>query len=185
MRNLPIGTLNEMSAAQQRYVHLLDIALDGNTVRLTDDISDVTLGINTYMASGHFLDFQHDGDGDGMNINTLTVTLSGVDQALISATLQYSFLGRRLTLWRAYFDAAGTMQTPFTLFDGRCDGPLTEDDPDSGKCTIQVRASNHFVDFERVRGRLTNHEAQQVHFPGDMGFEFVSQLNKELQWGGT
>ena len=184
MRALPQTTINEMSASQQHYVHLLELYLDDNPIRLTDDVTDVVMGINTFTAGGHLLDFQHDGDGNAMNISTVTVTLSGVDQAMIAAALQYQFVGRRMVVWRVYFNAAGTMLQPFILFDGRSDGPATEDDPDSGTCTIQLRASSHFIDFERVRGRLTNHDAQQVFFPGDKGFEYVSQLGKEIQWGG-
>ncbi|MCX7208192.1 MAG: hypothetical protein NT086_19855 [Proteobacteria bacterium] len=185
MRNLAAGTLAEMGAAQQRCVHLLDIVLDGETVSITDDVTAVVVGPKTYMATGHLLQFDHDGDADGMQINALTVTLSGVDKSMIASALKYDFLGRRLTLLRAYFDVNGVLQAPFMLFDGRCDGPAIEENPDDGTCTVQVKASSHFVDFERVRGRLTNLESQQQWFPGDKGFEFVAAQAQDIQWGGA
>jgi hypothetical protein len=184
MRNLSTGTITEMSAAQQRYAHLLRIQLDAEPVCLTDDVTTVDFGGDSYLAAGSFLNFDYDGDGDGLQVNTLTVTLSGVDQAIIAATLQTSFLGRPISLWRAYFNTAGVMQEPMLLFNGRCDGPAIEENVDDGTSVVQIRASSHFVDFERVRGRMTNDESQRVWFPSDKGFEFVSGLTKELQWGG-
>ncbi|MDW5417751.1 hypothetical protein R6242_14365 [Iodobacter sp. CM08] len=185
MRNLTAGTLAEMDAPQQRHIHLLDIALDGQTISITDDFTDVVIGLKTYTATGHLLQFDHDGDADGMQINALTVTLSGVDQSMIASALQYDFLGRRLTLLRTYFDENGVIQAPFMLFDGRCDGPAIEESPDDGSCTVQVKASSHFVDFERVRSRLTNLESQQQWFPSDKGFEFVAAQPQDIQWGGA
>jgi hypothetical protein len=183
MRSLTAGTVAAMAAEQQRYVHLLDLYLSGEMVRFTDDVTDAVIGANTYQALGHFLDFQHDGDGDGLDINSMTVTLSGVDQAAISLALQREFVGRRMVVWRCYVDSAGVLQQPFALFDGRCDGPGMDDNPEDGTCVVQLKAASHFIDFERVRGRLTNTESQRQHFPNDKVLEFVSQLAKDLQWG--
>lgn len=190
MKSLSSAVLEELGREQQRFIHLLDIYLQGETVRFTDDVTPAVIGANTYTAFGHLLDFQHDGEGDGLDINTMTVTLSGVDQAAIAMVLQRDFLGRRIVVWRCYVDPSGNLLQPFSIFDGRCDGPAIEDEPapedseEDGTCIIQLKASNHFVDFERVRGRLTNTESQRQHFPDDKGFEFVSQLAKDLQWGG-
>lgn len=186
MRDLTPAVQGQLSASQHRMAHIFALYLDADVVRLTDDVTDVVIGESIYYATGHALDFQHDGDGDGLQINTLTVTVSGVEQSVLSASLRSSFINRRIVLWRVFFDEMGNPLQPLLLFDGRCDGPAIDDDLTASTSVIQVRASNQFVDFERVRGRLTNHERQQQFFPGDRGFEFVSQLatGKELQWGG-
>ncbi|WP_157669901.1 DUF2163 domain-containing protein [Chitinibacter sp. GC72] len=184
MRDLSPGTIAEMSAEQQRCAHLLSIALDDEVICLTDDATAIQFGGQTFYAAGQLLNIEFDGDADGLAINGTTATLSGVDQALIAATLQTRFVGRAMNVWRAYFNSAGVMQEPLLLFSGRCDGPAIEENVDDGSSVVQIRASSHFVDFERVNGRLTNDESQQRHFPGDRGFEFVTTLGKELQWGG-
>ena len=82
-------------------------------------------------------------------------------------------------------DGAGVVIDPIAIFDGRADSPMIEEDPDSGKCVVVLAAAQHWVDFERRPGRHTNHEEQQIWFPGDKGFEFVSGLNREIKWGAA
>jgi hypothetical protein len=49
---------------------------------------------------------------------------------------------------------------------------------------VRVRATSLFADFERRTGRHTNDAEQQIHYPGDKGFEFVSELrDKQINWG--
>ncbi|UXY13869.1 hypothetical protein N8I74_11100 [Chitiniphilus purpureus] len=178
------GTAAMLQAPVQRMLHLYELYLDGYTVTLTDDIEAVDWAGTTYAASGHALNFELDGETSDLAIHGCRVQLSGVEPSIMAVARQYDFLGRRLVLYRAYRDAAGELTEPLQLFDGRCDGPLIEEDPDAGSSVITISASNRFVDFERVRGRMTNHEDAQAHFPGDRGFEYVPFLDRELQWGG-
>jgi hypothetical protein len=60
---------------------------------------------------------------------------------------------------------------------------VINENPDEGSCTIAISATSHWVDFERRPGRHTNHAEQQVWFPGDLGFEFSSEIVKEIRWG--
>ena len=48
---------------------------------------------------------------------------------------------------------------------------------------IELQAASQFADFEKIRGRRTNNESQQIHFPGDRGFEYAPQVVKDLKWG--
>lgn len=72
---------------------------------------------------------------------------------------------------------------PILMIDGLMDNPFVDDDPDSGKSIIGVTIVNHWADARRVNGRISNHETQQIYFPGDKGFQFASELQKELTWG--
>ena len=49
--------------------------------------------------------------------------------------------------------------------------------------TITWTVTSEWADFERVGGRRANHQEQQVFFSGDMGFEFIDQIVKDLKWG--
>ena len=72
----------------------------------------------------------------------------------------------------------------FMIFDGRMSAPTIEEDPDDGKCTVTIECTNHWVDFERVSGRLANHEHFQLYVPGDLFFEFTSEVTKyeDIRW---
>ena len=119
-----------------------------------------------------------------LQVSQVKIVQSGVDSAFISAYLSYEYIDRRVVIRKAFLaDNETVLVDPFPIFDGRCDAPEINDDPDSGTCTVAISASSHWVDFERRPGRHTNHDEQQFWFPGDLGFEYVSQLNKELTWG--
>ena len=72
---------------------------------------------------------------------------------------------------------------PIPIFDGRIDGIEAAEDPDSGEGAVSVSASSVFGNFDRRNGRRTNNEDQQVHFPGDLGLEFTSELVRDIVWG--
>ena len=72
---------------------------------------------------------------------------------------------------------------PVLIFEGRMDSPVISENPDSGNSTISISATNSWVDFERKTGRHTNHEEQQIHFAGDKGFEFASEIITDIVWG--
>jgi hypothetical protein len=61
--------------------------------------------------------------------------------------------------------------------------PVIQENPDEGTCTLAIEAASHWVDFERRSGRHTNHAEQQVWFAGDKGFEFASEVMKDIPWG--
>jgi hypothetical protein len=64
------------------------------------------------------------------------------------------------------------------------DEPTINDDPTRGNCSVTVSANSQLSDFLKRPGRRTNHAEQQIWFPGDMFFEFTSEQNKTIQWGG-
>lgn len=174
----------EIAKDANQPFHLAELYLDTGTIRMTDAFRDVIWGGNTYLSAGRLLDFSGVEETADMKVTQATVQLSGVDQMLISVFLSNAYIDRRLVIRKAFFD--GSMQMlvdPFPIFDGRCDQPVINDDPAGGKSTIALTASSAFVDFERTPGRHTNDSEQQLHFPGDLGFQFVDQLNTQIRWG--
>ena len=65
----------------------------------------------------------------------------------------------------------------------RIDQPIMKDDSDGGKITKGLSGTNAGEEFRRKTGRHTNHEEQQIHFSGDKGFEFASEITKDIIWG--
>lgn len=73
---------------------------------------------------------------------------------------------------------------PIQIFDGLMDSVSIQETPGQDSAgAMQITASSHWGGAQRHPGRHTNHEEQQVHFPGDMGFEFVSEQARDIMWG--
>lgn len=185
-RGATADVIAEMVLDANRPIHLFELYLSGATTYATDAYRTIVWNGNTYLALGHFLDFDGVEEVSDLTITQCRVQLSGVDQTLISTILTYEYIDRRLVIRKGFMTSAEAMMVdPLPIFDGRVDSPEIAEDPANGSCTVTISASLHWIDFERTPGRHTNHEEQQIWFPGDLGFEYVSQLNKQIKWGAA
>jgi len=184
-RGASAAVISEVALSANRPFHLFEIYLDGITARSTDAYRDITWGGNNYSALGHFLEYSNIEETTDLQVNSVKLTQSGVDQSYISLFLGYNYIDRRMVIRKAFLDTnLAVIVDPLPIFDGRCDAPEINENPDDGTCTVTFSAASHWVDFERRPGRHTNHEEQQIWFPGDLGFEYVAQVSsKELKWG--
>lgn len=165
-----------------RFATLIRIDFD-TILYLTDYGVDLTVtGLGTFINSPHFIDISSVKETGALKVNTISFELSGVEQSYIAIFLGQDYMDRRFRVWRAVIDANdNVVGAPFMYFDGRIVGFDIEDsDRDS---IVNIEVASHWRDFEKIVNRKTNHNSQQIHFPGDMGFEFASKIVKDLKWG--
>ena len=174
----------EVAKLQNRPAHLVEVIFDDETVYMTDYYKPITYGGNSYLAVGNFMGFSDIEEAAEVIVSNVTLALGGIAQAWISRVLTKDYIDRVVKIYTAFMDSSETLIVdPVLIFEGRMDQPTINEDPDSGTSTVSVRATNAWVDFTRKTGRHTNHEEQQVHFSGDKGFEFASEIVKDVIWG--
>ena len=174
----------EIKKDQSHPLHLIEIYLDSATYYVTDNFRDVTYNSNTYTALGFFLNFDPIEESAAINASKITLGLSGVDQQYTNLFLTENYVDRQVVIRKAFISTANALiADPVIIFDGRMDNPIITEDTDTGLASIGVTVSNQFVDFEKTPGRYTNHENQQLHYPGDNGFIYASQIIKDIVWG--
>ncbi len=174
----------EVAKGQNRPIHLAEVYFDDETVYMTDSFKNITFNSNEYIAVGHFMGFSDIEEAAEVMVSSVTLSLSGIDQAWISRVLNKAYIDRTIKIYTAFLDdAMALVIDPVLIFEGRMDTPSISEDPDSGKSSVSVSATNSWVDFSRKTGRHTNHEEQQIHFAGDKGFEFASEIVSDIKWG--
>ena len=174
----------EIVKAANRPVHLVEVHLDSGVTYMSDSYKSITHDGNEYLGLGHFLGFSDIEEAAEVIVSSMTISLSGVDQVWISNLLQNDYIDRTIKIYTAFLDASQALVVdPVLIFEGRMDQPVIEENPDHGTSVIAVSATNAWVDFQRKTGRHTNHEEQQIHFAGDKGFEFASEIVKDVVWG--
>jgi hypothetical protein len=174
----------EVVKGQNRPVHLVSVHFDDETVYMTDAYKAISYGGNSYLGVGNFMGFSDIEEAAEVMVSSVTLSLSGIDQIWISKVLNKEYIDRTIKIYTAFLDDAQTLVIdPVLIFEGRMDSPAINEDPDSGESTVSVSATNAWVDFSRKTGRHTNHEEQQVHFAGDKGFEFASEVVQDIIWG--
>lgn len=113
----------------------------------------------------------------------IKLTLSGIPSANVSLALEEAEPGRDIKVYLAMFTDAGVLITdPYQAFSGMTDAiNLVE----SGEtATIEVSAESDLVRLQRANESRYTHDDQQFRFPGDLGFEFIEQLQEfQIQFG--
>lgn len=188
-RTITAAMVTAMQADRIMPVHLFEFRFDAGTIYNTDAYRDIAWGGNTYLGNGHFAQFSALEETATLIVHQARFSLSGVDQAWVSTVLSYDFLDREALAYLALLDTDSLtpIADPFLIFRGRMDSPSIADDPPGlsqpGTTTVTVEASSDWADFGRVAGRHTNHEDQQIFFPGDMGFDMASaEMFTAVQW---
>jgi hypothetical protein len=184
-RGASASVVAQLGAAANEPCHLFELYLDDQTVRTTDAYRNLVWGGNTYVGAGSLLGFDGIEESATLQVTTARVQLTGVLQDSISLLLSHNYIDRRVVIYKAFIHGAGVVVDPIPIFDGRADSPMIEENPEAGTCTVTLAAAQHWIDFERLPGRHTNNAEQQIWFPGDKGFEFVSSLNQQIKWGAA
>lgn len=183
-RGMTVAFASRLSADVYCVVHLLEVGLDSGTIYLTDAYTPLTWNGNTYLALGHFLQFDQVEETTQLQVNDTTVQLSCVDRAYLAAFLSENYINRPASIYLALLDANyAIVVDPIKVLQGRLDNPTCSDDPDQSTSTLAVRVVNQWTDYERITGRRTNNALQNYYFPGDLGFNNVSTADATILWG--
>ena len=112
-----------------------------------------------------------------ITIGSLDLSISGVNQTLISDLLNNGHIHRKVTIKRAFLntDTLALIEA-FSIYTGRVDGMnIIDSDRDS---QINLSIANHWADFARLSGRRTTSGSQNQFFPDDRGFDFITTSNR-------
>lgn len=184
-RGSTLAFQNEVIKPENMPVHLVSIHLDSEILYMNDSYKTINYGGNDYLGVGHFMGFSDIEEASEIIVSTMTLSLSGIDQTMINLVLNNNYINRVVKVWTAFLDVNSHVLVidPVLIFEGHMDSPTISEDPDGGKSTVAVSATNAWVDFDRKTGRHGNNEEQQILFPGDRGFEFADQNTSDLVWG--
>lgn len=181
-RSINASTKSELAKDGFRLATLYVIEL-AQVVRITDygvQIVDGTLG--TFVPSSHLIEGISVKETASIKSNKITFTMSGVDQAYISAMMSQNNINNTFDVYRATIDANGSIiGAPFMVYSGIIVGYAISDSDTSSEIALDI--ASHWTDFEKTSGRKTNSASQNRYFPDDRGMEFSSTTKKDVKWG--
>jgi hypothetical protein len=162
---------------------LADMEFDSGTVYAWTGIGDLSYNSQTYQGVGHFGSISPVSESTDLTANGVTLTLSGVPSALLSAVLGSVTHNNEVTLRLALIDSNGALVVdPYILFKGLMDIPSISDTGETS--IIQIQVENRLIDLQRKREIRYTNEAQLALYTGDVGLEYVASLqDKEINWG--
>jgi hypothetical protein len=181
-RPINASTANLLDDAIVKLILLADLTLAGQTVRLTSAARNVVWNGNTYVGNSWLLPL------DGVEETTDTgnlgfqLSLSSVDVTTLSVILNNPNRGEPATLWIAALSDAATpaiVGAPVLIYKGLIDSCEIEDKLEEPSVVINLE--NDLAKFDTSQNFRFTTESQSVLFPGDLGFQYVPQLET---WSG-
>lgn len=182
-RDLTAGMLAEVQAPVMQPCVLFEGEFEGGTVRLWSGLGDLTWNSVVWTGAGNLLGVSAVEETTAVVANGVTVSLSGIPVEFRSAAIDGARQGKPGRLWLGALDASGALVVdPYLLFAGRLDVPEINFGGETFEITITYES--RLIDLTRPREWRYTHEAQQVLFPGDLGFEFVTTIQDRAVWWG-
>jgi len=180
-RGLSTAVNNELATDKLNPVTLLYLNI-GLGYRFTDHYKDITYDSNTYSASSLFIKTSGVSESSEVDITNLTLEFTGVDQAILSLLLSGNYMDKEVEVYKGFMDAnQALIADPFLLFKGRVESFNLNEDLTSSD--VQIVVASHWADFDKIKGRKTNTNSQQLYFAGDLGFDYASQTVQDIKWG--
>ena len=143
---------------------------------------DLVFNSQTYTGVGDLGKISEIEEGIEQRPFGIALEISGIDPSNISLALSEELQNRKAQVWLGFFNSSYVLITsPVLLFKGRMDTMNIK----LGKtATIVVTAESRLIDWSRPRIRRYTNADQNERFPGDKGFEFISDTTeKEIVWG--
>ena len=170
------------------YGELYDVGLTSGAVFYWDGFGDLTAYSVTWLGRGQFVQRTEIPFGVDDEAGQLTLTLSGVDAAIVAAVRaeESEFYGRPITVWGQFFSEAMQLSgSRFHLFAGTMDVP-TYGGTGVGSRSIIIPCEGEWADRNGAQFEFFTNASQQApgRFPGDKGLEYVYRYNPGVrrQW---
>jgi hypothetical protein len=182
-REMTTAAAAALAAAEVRLAIFVEGEFPSGFVRLWSGHGDIVWDGKTWTGAGQLLAISTIEDTAEVVASGISVTLSGVPTGFVSLAITDAQQGLPGRIWVGQFDAAGALiPEPVAAFAGRLDEPTITDGAET--CTLTITYESRLMDLSRPREWRYTHESQQVLFPGDRGFEYVTTLqDKSVNWG--
>jgi hypothetical protein len=182
-RALTTPVADALAAESVVLLGFIELDFASGFLRLTSAPFPVTWNSQTWVGAGALLTISTPKEIAGTQAEGFSVTISGIPTAYVTTALTEVYQGRAARFWFAPLDvdSHAILADPVLLINGRMDNMLLELGEEA---SIAVNVETRMLDLDRVKIRRYTDADQQARYSGDLGLEFVNELqNKQLVWG--
>jgi hypothetical protein len=185
-RNLSPAVLAATIAPQKSMALFLELAFSNETLWLWSGIGPAT-GAGPAWDPGATFPYGQVFTGMGwmgridsvpqtseLTAENITLMLSGIPVELLGDVINSVRLTGTATLWLAFFSNGVLLPDPLQLWLGALDVPTVTDGADT--CSVSITVENALLALNSASNRRFTTLDQQLDFPGDTGFDYVSAM---------
>lgn len=183
MREFSTAFQNALADQNLHIVIMFEGQFATGMVRIWSGLGDLQWDGKTWAGVGSLLGMGSIDETREVVAGGTTVSLSGVPLDLVQVAIDEARQGMPGRIWVGLVSESGSViADPVQAFSGRLDVPEITDDENT--CTITISYESRLIDLTVPRTWRYTHESQQVLFPGDLGFEYVTAIqDREITWG--
>lgn len=175
-----------VTASQQPHVPyaiFADLDFASGHVYLSSWDRPYTFGGNTYQALGKLGNVGEVTESAAIQSEKLQLTLTGVDNSLLTTVLAEKYHNRDATLYLGYLDSNyNLVTTPEILWEGLMD--VMSIKTSTNTSTVNLICENRLLLWNRNAGWMYTDEHQRMRDSTDVFFNQVAAIaNKIISWG--
>ena len=186
-RSITTAFKNAIKSSVVRPLIAVELEFSTGTLRFWNGYGDLSMTVRgasqTFTGLGDLGGISAVSETTEIKASGISLTLTGVKSSLISAALSANYTNRNAYVYLGLFDSSKNIVSDvYTLFSGKMDVLKINEQAETS--SIELAVETRLIAFERANTRRYTHEDQQVDFAGDLGFEFIPDLqDKEITWG--
>ena len=186
-RSITTAFNNALKAEALRPFLAVELEFSTGTLLFWNGYGDLTCtaggSSKTFTGLGDLINVSSVSESDQVEAVGVALSLTGIKSSFISTALTANYTNRNASIYFGAFDSSkAVVADVYTLFKGKMD--IMKIDEGAESATITLNLENRLIALDRPKNRRFTHEDQQERFSGDLGFEFVPDLqDKEVIWG--
>lgn len=183
-RGLTSDFLAQLSSSSLKPFYAFKAEFAEGDLRLWTGLGEITINSEVYTGSGSLLSIGAVEETAEIRATNLNVTLSGLDASILAASLNANYQNRTFTAFLGMLNESyALVNNIYQLFQGRMDAMTINDTGNEINITLSVES--RLIDLEKPNESRYTSEEQKRLFAGDLGLDFVTDLqDKDINWGG-
>ena len=181
-RTVPAALLTALDGDEIEVFYAIDLDFDSGNMRLWTGYGNKTINGNTYTGTGNLLAIDGLEEASDLSARGTTLTLNGLDSAIISYALTEEYQGRLVTIYW------GVGTETVEVFSGFMDKMTIQDTAETATISLTVESRLIVLERPNVR-RYTQQSHAGVRTAkslagNDTFFDWVTKLqDKQIVWG--
>tara|TARA_R100001440_G_scaffold5321_1_gene11400 strand:+ start:2987 stop:3547 length:561 start_codon:yes stop_codon:yes gene_type:complete len=183
-RGLSSDFLTQLSSDSLKPFYAFKAEFQEGDVRLWTGLGEITINSETYTGGGSLLSVGAVEETSEIKATNLNVALSGLDSSILTAALNANYQNRLFTCFLGMLNESfWLVNNAYQLFQGRMDSMTINDSGE--EVIISLSVESRLIDLEKPNESRYTSEEQKRLFSGDLGLDFVTDLqDKDINWGG-
>ena len=185
-RGLSAGLETAVAAEVVRYAYMLELRLDSGDVNVWSGTGPLTALAKTWDGLGAMGAISGPTEASGLSDTVMKATLSHIPIAtlpdFVDEFTTNNPRGREFDLHLVVLKEDGTVDDVITLTTGFIDSASMVDGEEG---MVQIDLVSEAARLRSTRVYRFTAQHQEALFPGDLGFEFVTDTDPEIRWGSA